>query len=110
MASDQKILDINTTLTDSQKLALNIVTMNTAINDLQTDMREINEIVIKGSKGELPLVERIRNMEKYIDNTKYWTRLVASALVLQTLSFGGAVIWAALKLIPLLERLAANAP
>ena len=80
--------------------------MSLAINELQTKVSRHESILVTGGEHELPLVERVRNLERYIENTKYWTRLVASALVVQTLAFGGSVIWAAIKLIPLLERLA----
>lgn len=89
-------------MTDSQKRLI----MSLALNDLQTKVSKHENILLIGSDSHLPLVERVRNLESYINNTKYWTRFVAGALVIQTLSFGGAVIWAAIRLLPLLERLA----
>lgn len=109
MATDQphqKLIDLNATLTDSQKLALNIVTMNTAINDLQTDLREINKILVQGGDGELPLREQVRNNTTFILSIKYWTRFVFGALVLQTIAFGAGIIIALVRFLPVLERLA----
>lgn len=92
-------------MTDSQRRLI----MSLAINDLQTKTSRHENILITGINGQLPLLERVRNLEKYVENyvdtTKYWTRFVVGALILQTLSLGSAVAWAAVKLIPLIERL-----
>lgn len=109
MATEQqKLTDLNTSLTDSQKVALNVITMNTAINDLQTDMREVQQILIKGGNGELPLREQVRNNTVFIASIKYWTRFVFGALVLQTIAFGIGIIIALVRFLPVLEHLANN--
>ena len=109
MADQQKLLDLNASLTDSQKVTLNVITMNTAINNLQTDVRELHKIVIKGGDGELPLVEQVRNAMAFILTIKYWTRFVFGALILQTITFGVGIIIALARFLPVLEKLA-NTP
>ena len=91
-------------LTDSQKIAVNIISMNTALNDLQHTVDEHEKVLLKGN-GELPLRERVRNLEAFVLNFKFWMRTVAVALVLQTITFGTAAIIYFLKLYPLLESL-----
>ena len=91
-------------ISDSQRRLI----ISLAVNDLQTKVSKHESILVTGMEGELPLLERMRNTENYINNTKYWTRFVAGALILQTLAFGGSVIWATVRLLPLLERLATN--
>lgn len=91
-------------MSDSQKALI----ISLALNDLQTKVSRHESLLITGTEHELPIPERIRNLEQYISNTKYWTRFVAGALIVQTMSFGGAVLWAAIRLLPLLERLAQN--
>ena len=97
--------DINPSLTESQKINLNIITLNTAINDLQNDVRTLNRIVIEGN-GELPLREQVRNHESFIKDIKYWMRFLGGALILQTLAFLAGVFVAVVRFLPLLERLA----
>lgn len=89
-------------MSDSQRHLI----ISLAINDLQTKVSRHETVLITGSEHELPLLERVRNLEAYISNTKYWTRFVAGALVVQTMAFALSVLWAAIKLLPLLERLA----
>lgn len=62
-------------LTDSQKLNLNIITLNTAVNDLQADMREINKIVITGN-GEISLREQVRADHAFILEIRYWMKFI----------------------------------
>jgi len=107
MTADIKSPDLGISLTDSQKMSLNIITMNTAINELQTDFREINKIVVLGN-GELPLREQVRNNTVFISNVKYWTRFIFGALILQTLTMGIGIVVALVRFLPVLEKLATN--
>jgi hypothetical protein len=97
--------DLKISLTDSQKISLNIITMNTAINDIQTDVRDLIKIVITGN-GELPLREQVRNNSVFISSIKYWTRFVFGALIVQTIAFTAGILIAIVKFLPVLERLA----
>lgn len=92
---------------DEEKQALII---SLALNDLQTKVSRHETLLITGTEHELPIPERIRNLERFINNTKYWVRFVGGALVVQTLAFAGAVLWAALRLLPALERILAANP
>jgi hypothetical protein len=97
------------TLTDSQKINIkiiqNLTSLNTALNDTQHDVSILNKLVITGN-GDPALVEKVRNLEQFVNNTKYWLRLVAGAMVLQTITFGSAAIIYFVKLSPILDRLA----
>lgn len=98
-------------LTDSQKLyqamVEHLVTMSTGLNDVQSDVRELNKVVLLGN-GELPLRETVRNHTAFINDMKYWIRLVGGAIVLQTLVFAFGVAVALVKFLPVLESLAKN--
>lgn len=98
-------------LTDSQKLyqALveHLMTVSTGLNDVQTDVRELNKVVLLGN-GELPLREIVRSHDAFIKDIKYWIRLVGGAIVLQTLTFAIGVVVAVVKFLPVLESLAKN--
>lgn len=96
-------------LTESQKLSLNLITLNTKCNDLDIGYRKLNAVVLLGEDGELPLRETVRNHTAFIDGIKYWSRLIGGALILQTIAFGAAVIVAYVKFLPVLEKLANQA-
>jgi|ERR1044072_6662143 hypothetical protein len=112
-ADDIMIPDLNNelanSLTDSQKINIkiiqNLTSLNTALNDTQHDVSVLNKLVVTGN-GEPALMERMRSLEAFVNNTKYWLRLVAGAMVLQIITLGlGAVIYF-IKLAPLLDKLA----
>jgi hypothetical protein len=92
------------TLTDSQKINLNVITLNTRVNEQQLDMDRVMKTLFLGN-GTLPLVEQVRNLIDYTNNIKYWQRAVALALLGQTITFGAAVIVMFLKLYPLLLKI-----
>lgn len=96
-------------LTDSQKINLNVITLNTALNDVQSDVRELNRVVLLGN-GELPLRELVRNHDVFIIGIKEWTRFVFGALIVQTLAFIVGLIVAIVRFLPLLEQLANQKP
>lgn len=96
-------------LTDSQKINIkiiqNLTSLNTSLNDTQHDVVILNKLVVTGN-GEPALMERVRNLEKFVDGFKFWQRTVAVALVLQTITFGVAAVIYFIKLTPILDALA----
>jgi hypothetical protein len=94
-------------LTDSQKINLNVITLNTAVNDLQSDVRELNKVVLLGN-GELPLRETVRNHEKFLGEFKYWVRFVLGLVIAQFIAFTTASVIAYVKFLPVLEQLASK--
>lgn len=97
--------DLSPQLTESQKLNLNVISLNTKVNDLSTDVGALNKVVLLGN-GELPLREQVRNHDSFIKDVRYWVRFIGGALILQTITFGVAVIIAVVKFLPILEKLA----
>lgn len=97
--------DLTPTLTDSQKINMNIISLNTAVNDLQTDVSKLTKLVITGN-GEIPLAEKVRNHESFISEVKYWVKWIGGALLIQTIAFLSGVVIAVVKFLPVLERLA----
>lgn len=87
------------------RLRLNVMSLNTAINELQTDVRKHHKLLIEGN-GELPLVEQMRNVNKYISDVKFWFRTIAVSLVLQLVTFTIAGVIGYIKLLPLLTQIA----
>jgi hypothetical protein len=97
--------DLQANLTDSQKINLNIITLNTAVNDLQTDVKELDKIITKGN-GDLPLRETVRNHTAIINEWKHWIKFFIGLLITQALAVLGGIIFTFIKVMPLLERLA----
>lgn len=78
-----------------------------AITNLQNKANIYEKILITGDPpAELPLPEQVRNHQKFIDGVQYWGRFVGGALILQTITFGVAVVIAVVKFLPILEKLA----
>jgi hypothetical protein len=96
---------LETQLTGEQKVAMNVITLNTAVNTLQEGFELHDKILIKGN-GELPLREQVRNHERVISSIQYWSRFVGGALVLQSIAFLTGIVIALIKFLPLLETLA----
>ena len=87
--------------TDSKKFLI----LSLALNQIQTMVARFQELLVTGKADELSLPERMRNVEKYIDNLKFWGRFIGTAIVLQTITFGAAAVIYFIKLYPLLEKL-----
>lgn len=75
--------------------------------EIEADTKVHHKLLITGN-GDPSLMERIRNVEKFVTDFRYWARFVGGALILQTLTFAFAVIVALIKFLPLLEQLAKN--
>jgi predicted ATP-dependent Lon-type protease len=88
-------------LTDSEKL----LSLSLTLNQVQSDTARLEKVVLIGN-GELPLVEKVRNHETFINNFNYWGKIVAGILVAQFITLIGAGIWSLIKVLPLLEKLA----
>jgi hypothetical protein len=93
-------------LTESQKINVNIITLNTAVNDLQHIQQEHHRILVEGGEGQLPLVEQVRNNTVFIREIKYWTKFVFGALILQTIAFLAGIVLALIRFLPVLESIA----
>ncbi len=98
--------DLLPSLTESQKINLNIITLNTAVNDLQHQVGEHHAILVEGKDGELPLREVVRSHSQFISEIRYWTKFVFGALIIQTIAFLVGIVIAIVRFLPLLEKLA----
>ena len=96
--------DYTPNLTESQKINLNVISMNTALNDMQHTVESHDRILVRGN-GEISLQEKVRNLETFVNGTKYWLRFVGGAIILQTIAFGVATIVYFVKLYPILEKI-----
>lgn len=96
-------------MTDSQKINVqiiqNLTSINTALNDLRHDVNVHDKLLVTGN-GEPSMQERLRNLEKFVDNMMYWGRFVGGAIVIQTLAFFIGIIVAMVRFLPVLEKLA----
>lgn len=97
-------------LTDSQKINIqilqNLTSINTAVNDIRHDVEGHEKLLVTGN-GEPSLQERVRNLERFMENMMYWGRFVGGAIVVQTLAFFIGIIVAMVRFLPILEKLAA---
>lgn len=112
--------DFAKNLTDSQKMNLklmqNVSSVNTALNNLQSDFRdmvaevEIHDKLLVTGNGVPSLQERIRKMEAFIEGQKYWLRFVAGALIVQVIAFIVVAATFIIRFAPLLERIEHELP
>lgn len=93
----------NDSLTDGSRLLI----LQQALLDAQNKLEKHHKILVEGN-GELPLVEKVRNLEVFVGTLKFWLRTVAVAIVLQTITFGAAALIYFIKLYPVLERISKN--
>lgn len=92
-------------LTDGQRLLI----LQQSIIEQGNKVDKHHKILLEGN-GELPLVERIRNLEAFVAGLKFWLRTVSVAIVLQTITFGVAALVYFVKLYPILEQLLKKEP
>lgn len=87
-------------LTESQKFL--VLSMN--LNAIQAKVNKFDELLITGN-GQLPIVERLRNVETFVGSMKYWMRFLAGAILLQTIAFAFVAITYFIRLYPLLVKI-----
>lgn len=88
-------------LTDAQLLLV----LQSRVLGIETKLSKHHEILMEGN-GVLPLVEKVRNLENFASNIRFWLRTVAVAIVLQTVTFAVAAVVYFVRLYPILENLA----
>lgn len=84
-----------------------IAILSMAVTQLQVQQKKHHEVLIEGN-GELPVVERLRDVERFNATIKFWTKTIAVAIVLQTITFGTTALIYFIRLYPLLSRIAAE--
>jgi hypothetical protein len=87
-------------LSDSQKFLV----LSLSLNNLQNKLEIHDKLLVTGEGSALPVMERIRTMENYIDGMRYWVRFVAGLIIAQTIVLMSSLVWAAIKLLPLLQK------
>jgi len=92
-------------MTDSQKIVL----LWSQMQELRNGHAKDHKVLIEGN-GELPVVEKVRNLENFANTIKFWFRTIAIAIVLQTITFGAAAVVYFVKLYPLLNEIANKQP
>ena len=111
---DELTPDVLANLTDSQKVHIKILqnqaSISTVINDITSAMNMYSKLIITGEDGKPSMQERMRKVEEFIDNWKYWVRLIGGALIIQTITFFFATIIALIRFLPLLEKLSNQIP
>jgi hypothetical protein len=98
---------LNPNLNDVQKMLVlenNMSILQSRIIENDSTLERHHKLLIEGN-GELPMLERLRNLEQFIGVLKFWLRTVAIAIVLQTITFGIASMVYFIRLLPLLEKL-----
>ena len=94
-------MEMSKPLTDGEKL----LALSLTLNQVQDSTARLTKVVLIGN-GELPLVEKVRNHEQFINNFNYWGKIVAGILVAQFVTLIGAGIWTFIRVLPVLEKLA----
>ena len=75
------------------------------LTEIELDTRKHHELLITGNGG-LPIPERLRTVEDYVKNMKYWARFIFGAIIIQTIAFLFGIVIAVARFLPVLERLA----
>jgi len=69
--------DVVKSMTDSQKINVEIITnltsLNTVVNDIQHQQSEHHKLLVEGN-GHPSIQERIRNLEDFVDHYKESTK------------------------------------
>lgn len=73
--------------------------------EIEADTRVHHKLLVTGN-GDPALMERVRVLEKFVADVRYWVRLVIGLLVAQFVTFTTASIIAYAKFLPVLEALA----
>lgn len=95
------MINTDTNMTQDARLLI----LQNAVIETTSKVEKHHRVLLEGN-GELPLVERVRNLEAWSLGMKFWIRTIAVALVLQavTITVGAAMYF--IKLYPVLQRLA----
>lgn len=101
--------DLTPSLSDTQKIRMNIISLNTRVNEHESDIKKLNEVVMLGEGSSLPLREMVRNHDAIINEWRYWIRFFIGLLIAEGVGFVGAVIVFFVKIYPLLNALANSA-
>ena len=100
-------------LTDSQKINIqilqNLTSLNTRINDIGHDVSVHDKLLVTGN-GVPSIPERLRVLEQFRDDVKYWSRFIGGALVLQALAFLVGIVVAIVQFLPILKQIADSKP
>ena len=111
---DELTPDVLANLTDSQKVHIKILqnqaSISTVMNDITSAMNMYNKLIITGEDGKPSMQDRMRRVEEFIENWKYWVRLIGGALIIQTITFFFATVIALIRFLPLLEKLSNQIP
>jgi hypothetical protein len=97
--------DLIPSMTDTQKINMNIITLNTRTNQQQSDIEELQKVVLLGN-GEPAIRETVRNHTAILAEWKYWIKFFVGLLITQAVAVVGALVFTVIKLLPVLERLA----
>ena len=71
----------------------------------QGDKLEKHHKILVEGNGELPIVERVRNIERTMEKVEKLFAFIAKALIAQTITFAAAALLYFVKLYPILENL-----
>lgn len=110
--------EIIASLSDTQRTNLRIIqslssinntisSLNTTLQDIKNEVAEHDKILVTGN-GVPSMQERMRTLEAFMETMKYWGRFIGGAIVLQTLGFAVATVIAVVRVLPLIEKLAAT--
>jgi hypothetical protein len=101
-------LEDSENMTESKRILVWSIGLQNAQNKLvehEGRLDAYDKLLLTGDGQTLPAMERIRNIEKYIENLRFWGRFIGTAIVLQTITFGTAAVVYFVKLYPLLDKL-----
>lgn len=102
-------MDETIKLTPTQRLVIDAEEIKKTLEGVSTKVDKHHKILVEGN-GEIPLVEKVRNIQSFVDSQKFWLKTILVAIVLQTITFSAAALVYFIRLYPLLESLQKASP
>lgn len=91
-------------MTDVQKLFVSVNNISTVLNDIKETVEHDHKLLVEGN-GDVPLVQKVRELQEFVNTFKFWQRTIAVALVLQVIGTFILLLVTFIRVYPALEIL-----
>lgn len=99
--------ELTSELPTDQKVLMNVVSLNTAVNDLQKEQAHDHKILFEGN-GEIPIVQQVKINTEFIAGIKKLMWIIGGAILAQTVTFGTVAVVLFIRVMPILTKLASG--
>lgn len=99
--------ELTSDLPTEQKILMNVVSLNTAVNDLQKEQAHDHKILFEGN-GEIPVIQQVKQNTEFIAGIKKLVWILGGAILAQTVTFGTVAVVLFIRVMPILTKLASG--